>query len=125
MIHSITASVDQDAKRGHQVQYTLFLTEKCCKYNIIDVKSTDSIMKSSDPAMEIMNKTIARITNEHGHANIGALYMWGYQSSLVWRHLWGSSQNEINLSKLATKEQSEIKRGAHQTRKETIVEKGW
>ena len=82
----------------------------------------------------MINKIITKITNDNGHTNyctlycdfsIGALYMRGYQSKSFWRHLWGSAHNEINLSKLATKKRSEIKRGAHQTRKEAVVEKGW
>ena len=97
MIWDITAYVDQDKKVGHRVQYTIFLTEKCCRDNIIMVKSTNSIMQSADPEMETMNKKITKITNAHGHtndftldydANIGTFYMWGDQSSSVWRNLW-------------------------------------
>ena len=89
MIWDITAYVDQDKKVGHRVQYTIFLTEKCCRDNIIMVKSTNSIMQSADPEMETMNKKTTKIRNAHGHtndftldydSNIVALYMRGYQS---------------------------------------------
>ena len=134
MIWDITASTTQDAKGGHRVQYTVFITEKCCRDNRIKVKYTDSIMQSAYPEMEMMSKTITKITNENGQTNdctldydtnICVLYMQGDQSSPVWRKLQGSAYNEIKLGKLATKEQSEIKRGAHQRRKEAVVEKGW
>ena len=105
MIRYITASVEQDVNGGHRVQYNVFLTKRCCKDNRIKVKSTDSTLQSANPAMEMINKITTKIINEHGHTNyctlyydasIGALYMWGYQSSPVWRHLWGYAHNKIN-----------------------------
>ena len=62
MIRYITDYIEQYSNVGHQFQYTVFLTEKCCKYNRIKVTFTDYIMQSADLAMDMMNKTITKIT---------------------------------------------------------------